>query len=184
MKKIILGIIMALFVLIPTNVLAKDKVTVYMFRGGDCPHCEEAISYIKGHKEEIPENVEIITYEVWENASNSKLQDTVAEKLGIDTTAEDYGVPLFVVGNEYVKGYSDSSDFMEVMNLANGYLNSKKYQDLVKETETEMLKEDKDLKFESNELIVEPNKTVTIVVYSVFGIIIIGFIAMMVFSRK
>ena len=73
---------------------------------------------------------------------------------------------------------------MEVMNLANGYLNSKKYQDLVKETETEMLKEDKDLKFESNELIVEPNKTVTIVVYSVFGIIIIGFIAMMVFSRK
>ena len=75
MKKIILGIIMALFVLIPTNVLAKDKVTVYMFRGGDCPHCEEAISYIKGHKEEIPENVEIITYEVWENASNSKLQD-------------------------------------------------------------------------------------------------------------
>lgn len=188
MKKIVLGLLVLFsFICLPYTVKASDKVTVYLFRGEDCPHCEEALEYMNEHKDEINKNIEIVTYEVWNNKNNSKLQDEVAARLGIDTKAEDYGVPLIVIGEEYVKGYSGVGSYNKIMEIAESYVNNSEYKDLVSEVAKEMQDNNAGMKFESKELsdiFSEPNKVVTIVVYSIFGLIVIGFIAMMVFSRK
>ena len=67
MKKILIlfGLVLSLFVL-PISVYAEEDstITVYLFRGATCAHCEDALDYISNHRDEIPENVEIGTYEV------------------------------------------------------------------------------------------------------------------------
>ena len=183
MKKFLLGVILVLsFIIIPKDVLASDKVTVYIFRGSTCNHCEDALNYINNHKDELNENVEIITYEVFENANNSRLQDAVAKKLGVDTTAQDYGVPFIVIGEKYIKGYGGAATFNKMMNMAEDYLDDEDYKDVVKENIKELNINVKGLGL--NDLFSEPSKVVTIIVYSVFGAIVLGFACMIIFSRK
>ncbi len=166
----------------PKDVSAKNKVTIYVFRGSTCNHCEEALTYLNNHKNEIDENVEIVTYEVWDNANNSRLQDTVATKLGVDIVGKNYGVPFIVIGNQYISGYNGGSTFNKMMATATDYINDEEYQDVVSETVEELNIKVKSLTL--NDLFSEPNKAVTIVIYSIFGAIILGFGAMIIFSRK
>ena len=69
MKKILILLLMITsLIVLPTTVKAEsEKITVYLFRGKTCSHCEEALEYINNHRDLIPKNVEIVTYEVWEN---------------------------------------------------------------------------------------------------------------------
>lgn len=183
MKKILLTILLVMgLVLIPKNVYADSKVTVYFFRGNTCEHCEDALNYFNEHKEEIDKNIEIKTYEVWKNDNNSKLQEKVAEKLGVDTKSKDYGVPFIVIGTQHIIGYSGVSTYNNILNIAKSYIDNKDYQDVVEEATKEL-----NLEFESlglKDLFYEPSKVVSIVVFSIFGLVIIGFIGMIVFSRK
>ncbi len=184
MKRFLLIILLVMsLVLIPKNAYAESKkVTIYFFRGQTCEHCEEALNYINEHKDEIDSNIEIKTYEVWKNSNNSKLQEKVAEKLGVDTTSKDYGVPFIVIGTEHIIGYGGVSTYNNIMSIAKSYIDNKDYQDVVEEASKEL-----NLKFEMlglNDLFYEPSKVVSIVVFSIFGLIIIGFIGMIVFSRK
>ena len=167
-------------VFLPKNVFASDTITVYLFRGETCSHCEDALEYINNHRDLIPENVEIVTYEVWENEENATLMDTVADLLEVDKSTN-YGTPFFVVGNEYVKGYGTGT-WEELFNYAEDYANEGGYEDVVARTI-----EDEKLEVESltlDDLYSEPSPVVTIVVYCIFGAIVLGFIAMIVFSRK
>ena len=167
-------------VFLPKNVFASDTITVYLFRGETCSHCEDALEYINNHRDLIPENVEIVTYEVWENEENATLMDTVADLLEVDKSTN-YGTPFFVVGNEYVKGYGTGT-WEELFNYAEDYANEGGYEDVVARTI-----EDEKLEVESltlDDLYSEPSPVVTIAVYCIFGAIVLGFIAMIVFSRK
>jgi len=183
MKKFLLGVILLLsLIILPKEVLASDKVTIYIFRGSTCNHCEEALNYINDHKDEINENIEIVTYEVFENSNNSKLQDAVAEKLGVDTTAKDYGVPFIVIGDKYIKGYGGAATFIKMMDIAEDYLDDDNYKDVINETIKDLNIKVKGLLLE--DIFSEPSKVVTIVVYSIFGAVVLGIVAMIVFSRK
>lgn len=183
MKKILLVFLLVMsFIFIPKNVYASDKVTIYFFRGNTCEHCEDALNYFNEHKDEIDSNIEIKTYEVWKNDNNAKLQKAVAEKLGVDTTSKDYGVPFIVIGSEHIIGYSGVSTYNNILNIAKSYIDNKDYKDVVEEASQEL-----NLKFEMLELkdlFYEPSRTVSIVVFSIFGLVIVGFIGMIVFSRK
>lgn len=182
LKKILLTLLMvtSLLILPSTASAATDTITVYLFRGDKCSHCEDALEYINEHRDEIPENVEIVTYEVWENDENAKLQDEVADKLEVDKT-NNYGTPFFVVGSEYIKGYG-SGTWEELFDYAEEYANEGGYEDVVASTI-----EDFKLEVEArtlDDLYSEPSMVATIIVYCVFGAIVLGFIAMIVFSRK
>ncbi len=181
MKKVLLILcLLTSMVFLPKNVFASDTITVYLFRGETCSHCEDALEYINNHRDLIPENVEIVTYEVWENEENATLMDTVADLLEVDKSTN-YGTPFFVVGNEYVKGYGTGT-WEELFNYAEDYANEGGYEDVVARTI-----EDEKLEVESltlDDLYSEPSPVVTIVVYCIFGAIVLGFIAMIVFSRK
>ena len=170
----------------PINSYASEDITIYFFRGDTCPHCESSLNYLNEHKEEIPDNIKIVTYEVYNNSNNEKLHEEVAKKLGV--TGDDLeNVPFIAVGNKYRIGMDGiKSDFDELMSLAQSVDNSD-YTDVVASTIKEMKKEDKSFKVKAitlEKLYAGPNKTVTIVAFAIFGVIIIGFLAMVLFPKK
>ena len=166
--------------ILPKDVNAADTITVYLFRGDTCQHCEEALEYLDNHRDIIPDNVELVTYEVYRNDANATLMDTVADTLEVDKT-KNYGTPFFVVGNEYVKGYGTGT-WEELFDMAENYASNGEYEDIVAKTISDKNMDVEAITFE--DLYSEPNPVVTIIVYSVFGIIVLGFIAMIVFSRR
>lgn len=179
MKKLLFMIVVVFcFIVMPCGVHATGDVTIYVFRGSTCPHCEEALEYFNKHKDQIPEGVSVVTYEVWDNSNNSKLLDAVSEKLGEKTGS----VPFFVIGNESIVGYNGVVAFNKIISTAENYLEDESYTDVVKEQANELGINVKSMTLD--ELYSEPNKTVTIVVYSIFGIVVLGFLGMIIFSRK
>lgn len=183
MKKIIILFCLVLsLAILPMSVYAEEDnvITVYLFRGATCAHCEDALDYISNHRDEIPENVEIVTYEVWENSTNRQFHNEVAKRLGMDE--DDYDtVPFFVVGEEHTLGYSVGT-WEELFDIVRDYQDNGGYKDIVEEVNSE-LKLDVEAKT-LDDLYSEPSMLVTIIVYAVFGVIILGFVAMIVFSRK
>ena len=181
MKKFLFILLMMIsLVILPQEVLAADKITVYLFRGDTCIHCEDALEYLNNNRDIIPDNIEVVTYEVFRNDANATLMDTVADNLEVDKS-DNYGTPFFVVGSEYIKGYGTGT-WEELFEIATDYADNGEYEDVVASTI-----DDESLDVEAitfDELYSEPSMVVTIIVYSIFGIIILGFILMIVFSRK
>ncbi len=185
MKKVLVLLTLFIMIFLPIKVKAENKVTVYMFRGYDCPHCEAALDYFYKNKDRIPKNVEIETFEVWKNDNNSKLQDFVAERLGIDTEDDNYGIPFFVVGENYQIGFNSNKSeegFQKILAMAEENLKNEGYKDVIEEVlESHSLNiEKKSLE----ELMGGPSIWVTITIYAVFGLMLVGLIALMFFSRK
>ena len=123
MKKILLGLTILLTLTIGLdNVNASSKVTVYLFRGSTCEHCENALEYMDKHRDEIPKDVEIVTYEVWENKNNSKLQDAVADKLKVDKK-ENYEAIIIITCSSDVSGtYNGFRLAKDTVGLDNVYI--------------------------------------------------------------
>lgn len=182
MKRLLLVLVTLFALMIGINsVNASSKVTVYLFRGSTCEHCESALEYMDKHRDDIPENIEIVTYEVWDNKNNSKLQDLVADKLNVDKS-KNYGVPFIVIGEKYIKGYAGATTFREIIEIAQNYVEDANYKDIVEEIKKENKLEVS--KTTLDDLFSKPNKVVTTIIYSIFGIAILGFIALIAFSRK
>lgn len=171
-----------MLIIIPITVKAESKeVTIYMFRGNTCPHCEQALTYLKNNLDIIPKDIKFVTYEVYKNNQNATLLNNLEKNFNF--AEKDLGsIPLFIVGNEYILGYSTADDLKKVIEFANNAKNASDYEDIVaKEIAASNLKV-KALTLE--QLLGGPSKTATIVVFSIFGIIILGFSLMFIFSGK
>ncbi len=186
MKKYILLLLLAMALLMPSNSYAKEKVKIYLFRGSTCGYCEEAVNYINEHQDEIDKNIEVVTFEVFENDNNYKLLKKVQQNVGL--SEDNVGkVPFFVVGTKYNLGYNGPETFKSILNSAKEYIDDSEYEDIIEKAKDELLKVTSGLKFKGltiEELFPKPSKVVTIVVYSIFGVIVLGFGGMILFSRK
>lgn len=182
MKKLLFTLLLAFVLFMPLTVQAKNKVTIYFFRGNTCSHCEEALDYINKHKDEIDEDIEIVTFEVWKNTNNEKLHQVLVQKLEVSSESKN-SVPFIVIGDTYQVGMSGTkANFDKILNMARAYIDDEEYKDVVEET---LKEENIDVKsLTLSELYSEPNKIVTIIVYSIFGVIVLGIAAMVLFSRK
>lgn len=130
MKKLgLLFVVMITFLVLPFSVLAETaddnssdnvqqnaennnksqdrKVKVYFFRGETCPHCAQAEKFFESIQEEYGHLFEIRDYEVYNNASNSKLMDQLAEMRGDN---ERRGIPYIIIGNKSWTGYASELD--------------------------------------------------------------------------
>ncbi len=131
MKKIgLLFVVMIAFLMIPFSVLAdkaegngndnsaqsgeentnnaegeNNKVKIYFFRGYSCPHCAEAEEFFDSLTEEYGHLYEIVDYEVYKSADNSKLMDRVAKARGDN---ENLSIPYIIIGNKSWVGYASS----------------------------------------------------------------------------
>lgn len=90
---------------------AKEAVTVYMFRGETCPHCEEALEWFNSEEvqKEYGSHFKLETYEVWNDANNADLMEKVARFMGDDPDDENkFGVPYILIGKHTVNGFASS----------------------------------------------------------------------------
>ena len=78
----------------------QEQVTVKLFWGEGCPHCEAADSFLDSIQQNFS-NLVVEKYEVYYNKENQDLMKNEAERLGVDLK----GVPFIVIGNEYISGY-------------------------------------------------------------------------------
>lgn len=102
MKKMLRVIILALYLFfVSFNIQAKEKITLYLFYGKECPHCEEERNtLIKNLKKRG--DINIVEYEVWHNNDNSLLLDKV-NKFYKNKSA----VPYNVIGDSVIVGYNE-----------------------------------------------------------------------------
>ncbi|MEZ5785240.1 MAG: glutaredoxin family protein [Xanthobacteraceae bacterium] len=73
---------------------------LHVFFLPDCPHCHDAIAFLRGHPE-----VDVVLHDV-STAANEALFLMVARKQGIPE--EGLGVPLFVHGSRYLIGFESA----------------------------------------------------------------------------
>lgn len=107
MKKIISYIVILLFLfIIPFGVFAKDnkKVTLYLFHGDGCPHCEEEMKFLETIEKKY-DNFEIVKYEVWYDDKNSELLNKVLDVFNLTSR----GVPTNVIGDTIIVGFGSST---------------------------------------------------------------------------
>lgn len=109
-------------------VLAYENVTVYVFTGRGCKHCNEAVNYLYNHIEKYSDIVDIVTYEVWHNEANSKLYNDIKNSSGLDIRA----IPCIIIGDHYVLNGFTSKEGQIILNEAYKQSRSEEYHDLVK----------------------------------------------------
>lgn len=110
--KVILLILTFLLVL-PFGVFAEEdasdvkeeskEVKVYLFYGDGCGFCEKAKTWFAEIEDEHGDKFELVKYEVWGNAENSKLMQAVAEARKEDAG----GVPYIIIGNQSWDGFTE-----------------------------------------------------------------------------
>lgn len=114
---------------IENDVNTNKKVTLYLFRGLGCPHCEEAIEFLENIIDDYP-YLEVQTLEVWRNKNNKKLMDIVSKKLDIEVSSS---VPLIIIGDEYARrGFADGMENTIKNQIEKAY-QSALYKDIVAE---------------------------------------------------
>lgn len=105
MKKIFLASLLFLaLIFLPGAALfpgtEQKPVDLYFFWGDGCPHCEAEEKYLETLKKDYP-SLQAHDFEVWRNMANQVLMTNVGKKLDIQVG----GVPLTVIGDQYIAGY-------------------------------------------------------------------------------
>lgn len=107
-----------------------EKVTIYLFKGNGCPHCQHAEEFFKSLGEEYKTYFNVVAYEVWYNKENSSLAQSVATALG-DKFG---GVPYIVIGDSYhTAGFADYMG-ESIINAAFEEYKNENYVDVVVKT--------------------------------------------------
>jgi thiol-disulfide isomerase/thioredoxin len=84
------------------ELIAEEKeVNLYFFNGDGCPHCEEEEEFLEILQERY-QTLNIYEFEVWYDADNRDLLQDVGDVLDVPIQ----GVPLTVVANQSIVGYS------------------------------------------------------------------------------
>lgn len=82
-----------------------DKITLYLFYGKECPHCEDEMKFLKDIEKKYKDYLVIKKFETWHNVDNDNILEKVREKLN----ASAKGVPFTVIGEDYYSGYADNT---------------------------------------------------------------------------
>ena len=104
MKKIRIFLVAAVFFLLPFTVSAKE-VTLNLFYGRECPHCEAEQQYLKTLEKKYNGKIRINKFEVWHNKEKSEFLTKVKEALGDDNNY----VPYTVIGTTAITGYNEDT---------------------------------------------------------------------------
>ena len=200
MKKILVALLVAVSSLMMISVKAEvelppitdhEKVTVYLFWSNSCPHCHDFLEYFGENYYKYQDYFVIETYEASKGENYDLLLDA-KEYFGQEL---DGSIPFIVIGSTYYKlGFgTDGTEIIEEALLA---YQDESYEDIIKkfiedndyETEMKSLKnavEDTGYKYiGSKEDLQNDGLSDGVIVAIIFGVIILGFGALVVFSRK
>lgn len=107
-----------------------DQVTIYLFRGHGCGYCQAFLTFLNSIVDDYGKYFKLVSYEVWNDANNSKLLQKVANFTGEAAG----GVPYIIIGEKVFPGYvSDWDDDIKEA-IKTEYEKDKKY-DVMQEME-------------------------------------------------
>lgn len=165
------------------------KVTINIFRGSGCSHCYEALEYFNENISTYSDYIEIRVYETWKDTDNASLFQAVAEKLNDEAG----GVPYIVVGNSYHEAGFASSMGEDIIQAALDEYENDEYVDVVAQVAESMTSnattleeaciEEGILTGETSESTEEKGND-ALVIIGIFAVVIGGFTALMICSRK
>ena len=117
LKKISLIILMGIYLLFPSVLLAQDnEVNLYFFWSKSCPHCAKEKVFLEEITPDYPSLI-VHDFEVGVD-NNSLLLRAIGEKLNIDVR----GVPITIIGKDYFVGYfNDETTGKTITNLIEKY---------------------------------------------------------------
>lgn len=196
MKKVVLSILVALSLLIIPNVKADDlptitdheKVRVYLFRGNGCAVCRSFITAFSEIYQDYADYFEIVAYETWENTENASLMYDVKEYFGEEANGS---VPFIVIGSNFHSlGYNQNTVIEEALaayqdesytDIVAQFVEDGNY-DVTLETfaEAAAAEEIAIANASSSESGLSDGAIVAII----FGILILGFGGLIIYSRK
>ena len=101
MKQIRIIMLLISLLVFSTAAMAANNVKVIVFYGQGCPHCEALFTFLGKIGPEHP-TLEIVGYEVYNNAENRQLLSDLLDTYG--KTFE--GVPTTFIANNYTIGFS------------------------------------------------------------------------------
>ena len=118
MKKILKTIlIISLFIPIIINAKEEKKLNLYLFYGETCPHCKAEEEFFKEYLSG-KDNINLYTYEIWNNEENTQKLKDVGEITGNTQTY----IPYLVVGENTIVGFSKGITEEKIINSINYYL--------------------------------------------------------------
>jgi glutaredoxin len=82
----------------------RTEINLYMFRGEGCGYCAKALEWFEEIEAAEGKYFKLVTYEVWNDETNSALMKKVANYLGDDVS----GVPYIIVGKKTFQGFDES----------------------------------------------------------------------------
>lgn len=126
LKKLKYIVVLLILFLIPLNVNAKEKVTLYLFYGDGCPHCAKEKEFLKEIENKY-DNLEIVKYEVWYNKNNSNLLSKVKKALNTENSY----VPYTVIGEVGITGFSETIESDIIYQIEK--FSNQKHTDIVKD---------------------------------------------------
>lgn len=88
------------------ELLGNRKVTIYLFYGKSCPHCEDLLNYLESLKGKYGKYFTVYAFEVWYNKENGELMDKFLQEFGGEVGSR--SVPYYIVGDEVMSGYIPS----------------------------------------------------------------------------
>ena len=142
-----------------------DKVNVYIFRGGTCSHCLDAVAHFASIVKDEGKYFNVKTYEVWSNSDNNDLMNDVANEIG---DSEVSGVPYIVIGKKSWSGYAASYDDEMMKQIKSEYNKDKsKRYDVIKAVNGESTGEKKSV---ANDIIA------VIIIIVVIGLVTVGIV--------
>lgn len=164
--------------------VSKEKVTLHLFRNSGCGYCAAEMTYLDSIYSEYKDKLNIVVYNISE-AENVDLLEAVASELKTEFT----GVPFNIIGKQYIEGYAEvlnselTGMFDSVYESQEEDIVSKVLEEKKFSTKTTTLFEAMDEEgLEHSSGNGEKDSSVAVIV--VFGAIIIGFGALVYFSRK
>ncbi|MFO7734718.1 MAG: thioredoxin family protein [bacterium] len=81
----------------------EDAPVFYYFYSPTCPHCKAAEGYIKNISEKHPE-LKLEKINIYDSQENQEFYKKTLKKHGLRS-----GVPLFIMGDSHVRGFSKKS---------------------------------------------------------------------------
>ena len=117
---------LAVLLLLPLSVFAKDKINVYIFKGETCGYCARALEFFNGLDEEYKSYFNLVEKEVWNDKNNAALMESVGKHFNFEVK----GVPFIVIGDKYFDGYVSSYDD-DIKSTIKAAYNDDDYKDVV-----------------------------------------------------
>ncbi len=102
---------------------SSNKINIYVFWGDGCPHCEELFDFLESIRRNYRKYFNVYGFEVWYHEENGKIMDNVKEELGEQSGSR--AVPYFIIGDQQISGFDDSTK-KEIKDLITSKYKNKK----------------------------------------------------------